>query len=778
MMRNNGWSEIPLLELSHGAGYHEIVVKHIKKFGIASGLIVLVVITQTLLYSFFVTALLRGSRSAMEKSEEETFSRLGDAIDASLRDELEFASLMVIPIAADQRIQNSLAANDRETLTEHVASLYDTMNGRITGFHFHRPDGTSLLRIPAMEQRSGEPSLIVRPLIRDCITHGSVRAGIDHGERGTSFRAASPVMVGNTVAGIVEICFDFSDRVISKLSERHEGDFFLYFFDRDGNPFYYSGSRASDRCTLAEASVEQLMAGEQVWSLDCLDARAVALYPFRDYEGAVAGFIKSELHHIPIADTIDAIRTRLVVYGVILLFLLLMSVSFAMKLLLRPLHSVVEQTRDISERILSGDLEFRGDVSAAAPDFQHVITAVNDIIGSLRSREVLLQAIVEGIPGIVFYADMNQTILWANTRAVAMLPDIVGKKLHELPHPFFGHEDHLFDVAFFTGEAAVVEAGIVENGSDRPRYWEHVAVPVCGSDGTVECVIRISRDVSEKHIAESSLRELNETLERRIEEEIERRKEGERIADQQSRLASLGELATGMAHEITQPLNAVSFALENLRARIAAGAVDEVHFRKKMDVITADIERVRRVIDHVRIFARTTPEDHQISFSVAKCVDNALALIGVQLATHGVDVRLKLAESLPDLYGNPYQYEQVILNLLSNARDAIEERMLLDAEADNPDPLPGLVEIGTGYEGGIVVLEVYDNGSGIPDSVRNKVFNPFFSTKKPGKGTGLGLSISYGIISSMGGEISLASVYGGTVARVSVPLPIHEGVSV
>lgn len=491
----------------------------------------------------------------------------------------------------------------------------------------------------------------------------------------------------------------------------------------------------------------------------------------------VAGFIKSELQYIPIADTINAIRTRLVIFGILLLFLLLISVSIAMKLLLRPLHSVVEQTRNISARILSGDLEYRGDVSAASPDFQHVISEVNTIIASLRSREVLLQAIVEGIPGVVFYADANQQVLWANSRATAILPDIEGQYLHELSHPFFTHEDHLFDTAFFTGEAVTLESDIVNPSSGFQQFWEHIAVPVRGNDGSVACVIRISRDVSKRHSAEAALLELNETLERRIDEEIEKRKEGERIADQQSRLASLGELATGMAHEITQPLNAVSFALENLRTRIVAGTVDERYFREKMDVITADIERVRRVIDHVRLFARSTPEDHKVEFSVSKCVENTLGLIGVQLATNGVDVHLNLEDSLPALYGNPYQYEQVLLNLLANARDAIEERMLMDSETDNPDPLPGLVEIRSGIESDQIVLEIRDNGSGIPDEMRNKVFDPFFSTKKPGKGTGLGLSISYGIIASMGGEISLVAIPGGTTARVSVPLVVSEGVS-
>ncbi len=752
-------------------------MKKVKKFGIASTLILLVVVTQTLLYGIFVAALLRGSRSAMEKSEEETFARLGEAIDSSFRDELEFASFVVIPLTQDKQIQDSLFANDADALAAHVLPLYEKMQDRATGFHFHRVDGTSLLRIPAAEDGNEAFPCSVRPLIRDCLESRSVCTGIDHGARGTSFRAVAPVMAGDSIAGIVEVSFDFSARFVTRLSARHDGDFFLYYFDREGNPYYHAGSRTSDRCTLAEASVERLMSGERVWSLDCLEARAVALYPFRDYSGMVAGFIKSELQYIPIADTINAIRTRLVIFGILLLFLLMVSVSFAMKLLLRPLHSVVEQTRNISARILSGDLEYRGDVSAASPDFQHIISEVNTIIASLRSREVLLQAIVEGIPGVVFYADANQQVLWANSRASAILPDIEGQYLHELSHPFFTHEDHLFDTAFFTGEAVTLESDIVNPSSGFQQFWEHIAVPVRGNDGSVACVIRISRDVSKRHSAEAALLELNETLERRIDEEIEKRKEGERIADQQSRLASLGELATGMAHEITQPLNAVSFALENLRTRIVAGTVDERYFREKMDVITADIERVRRVIDHVRLFARSTPEDHKVEFSVSKCVENTLGLIGVQLATNGVDVHLNLEDSLPALYGNPYQYEQVLLNLLANARDAIEERMLMDSETDNPDPLPGLVEIRSGIEGDQIVLEIRDNGSGIPDEMRNKVFDPFFSTKKPGKGTGLGLSISYGIIASMGGEISLVAIPGGAIARVSVPLAVPEGVS-
>lgn len=239
-------------------------MKKVKKFGIASTLILLVVVTQTLLYGIFVAALLRGSRSAMEKSEEETFARLGEAIESSFRDELEFASFVIIPLTQDKQIQDSLFANDADTLEAHVLPLYEKMQDRLTGFHFHRVDGTSLLRIPAAEVGNGAESRSVRPLILDCLESRSVCTGIDHGERGTSFRAVAPVMAGDSIAGVVEVSFDFSAPFVTRLSARHDGDFFLYYFDREGKPYYHAGSRNSDRCSLAEASAERLMSGERV----------------------------------------------------------------------------------------------------------------------------------------------------------------------------------------------------------------------------------------------------------------------------------------------------------------------------------------------------------------------------------------------------------------------------------------------------------------------------------------------------------------------------------
>jgi len=321
-----------------------------------------------------------------------------------------------------------------------------------------------------------------------------------------------------------------------------------------------------------------------------------------------------------------------------------------------------------------------------------------------------------------------------------------------------------------------VEACYRNDGGGAPICWEHVAVPVRSDDGRVANVIRISGDVSARHEAEAELRSLNEGLEQRIDDEVRRRQEGERIADQQARLAAIGELATGMAHEITQPLNAISFSFDNLRSRRDAGSLDDEYFRAKIAAVSSDIERIRRVIDHVRLFARSVPEEYRASFRPADVVDSALTLTGVQLATYGIDVRVERPINDRPIVGNPYKYEQVVLNLLSNARDAIEERQMSESATNDADPVPGRIRISLRDEEGHVVLEVEDNGAGIAPSISQRIFDPFFSTKAQGKGTGLGLSISFGIIRDMNGTIGLLpSPSGrGAVAVVSVPATIES----
>lgn len=743
-----------------------------KGLNISTRLVLLIAIAQAALYMAFALMIQQGSSEAIEASERDTFKLLADTIRWSIQDEIEYASFALMSVTEDRTVLDLVDSRKREALYDYLKPRYEKLNPRLSHFHFHLADGVSFLRMHEPD-RFGDSLYGARPMVRAALYDRRMVTGIERGSSALALRAVAPLIREGRLLGTVEYGIDLDAAFMRRLQARYEGEYFLYEFDETGAPRFMEGTRADDRCSLAERSVAELREGDAVWSLECKEANGVALYPFRDYSGRVIGFVKAELNRIPLSDAVNAAQFHLVLLGIILVLTMVATTVLSMRALLRPLRAVVAQTRLISSRIVAGDLGYRGDVSATAEEFREVIGAVNGIIASLREREILLHAIVEGIPAVVYYVDSSSRVVWANERASTVIPGIVGRMLAGSGGGggFLEREGELLADTMAKGEIVSFEACYLKgaDGERAQECWDHVAVPVRNQDGEIDHIIRISSDVTGKRRAEEELRRLNENLERRVEDEIVRRKEGERIANQQSRLAAIGELATGMAHEITQPLNAIAFSVENLRARFQTGELDAAYMAAKAEAVGADIERVRRVIDHVRLFARSAPDDYQVSFSVNRSVENALALIGVQLATHGTDMVLSLSEELPDVLGNPYQYEQVVLNLLSNARDAVEERIIRDAAADVVDPPPGRVQVTTRGEGGAVVLEVSDNGVGIREEHRSRVFDPFFTTKAQGKGTGLGMSISFGIIRDMGGSIEILPADYGARIRVSVP---------
>lgn len=259
------------------------------------------------------------------------------------------------------------------------------------------------------------------------------------------------------------------------------------------------------------------------------------------------------------------------------------------------------------------------------------------------------------------------------------------------------------------------------------------------------------------------LAELNATLEERVQAEVATRRAQEEKAIEQSRLAALGELAAGIAHEINQPLHSIVFTLENIKLALADGDADSDYLESKLALLREDTARMRRTVDHIRNFSRQQSRQQQQPFSINDSVRSAAGMIREQYRAHGIELQLELADGLPEVQGNTYRFEQVILNLLSNARDAWEE---LDRSRS------GLIELTTLRQGEVIVITCRDNGAGIDPQQLPHIFLPFFTGKEPGKGTGLGLSISLGIVRELDGIIDVASRPGeGTTVTIQLPLP-------
>jgi C4-dicarboxylate-specific signal transduction histidine kinase len=277
-------------------------------------------------------------------------------------------------------------------------------------------------------------------------------------------------------------------------------------------------------------------------------------------------------------------------------------------------------------------------------------------------------------------------------------------------------------------------------------------------------LVNLQRELEKKNAELREQREryrlLSENLEQRVVEKV-RELELERAkAIQMDKLASLGQMATGVAHELNQPLTAISFEADYLKlvaqkskvgveggVQLPVG-VDEL--AEVGDNLAGDVARCRRIIDHLRAFGRVSDRTLK-PINLNDAVEGSLTLVGARLRHHDVQVELDLAPDLPPITADVNRLEQVFLNFISNAEYAMAERAACEEGHRK------LLSIATYRESSKVIAVVGDNGTGIPESVRERIFEPFFTTKPVGEGTGLGMSISYGIVTDFGGEIDFES---------------------
>ncbi len=230
-----------------------------------------------------------------------------------------------------------------------------------------------------------------------------------------------------------------------------------------------------------------------------------------------------------------------------------------------------------------------------------------------------------------------------------------------------------------------------------------------------------------------------------------------------ARLAALGEMATGIAHEMNQPLAAIQMIVTSMLADIERGELPIERAQQWLDTINKQIGRVSWIIGHLRSFGRSETPEPLAATALGDVVEDALGLLQAQLRSHGVAVETEVKESLPKVRGNTARLEQVLINLLINARDALDTL---------PSGAPRVIHIRARVapEGDLVVLEVTDSGPGMSREVRERIFKPFFTTKGVGKGSGLGLSIVRTIVSKCGGRIAVESEPGaGTTFRIELP---------
>jgi two-component system NtrC family sensor kinase len=240
-------------------------------------------------------------------------------------------------------------------------------------------------------------------------------------------------------------------------------------------------------------------------------------------------------------------------------------------------------------------------------------------------------------------------------------------------------------------------------------------------------------------------------------------RDAQRTAQEAERLAFMGSLLAGVAHELNNPLQVIrgqaELVLRDKARRYPPPTV-------RAEAILKAAQRASRIVDNFLALARRRPSVRQLT-AVNEVVLEALELLEDQLRDNAIEVRLVLDRDLPEVWGDPDELHQVVVNLVGNARQAL---------CDSPPPRR--IRLATHYdrEAGRVVLEVEDSGPGVPPEIRERIFEPLFTTKPQGQGTGLGLALCHGIVQAHGGTIRLLETAqaGALFAVMLPPAPRHE----
>ncbi|WP_281951568.1 PAS domain S-box protein [Nitrosophilus kaiyonis] len=384
---------------------------------------------------------------------------------------------------------------------------------------------------------------------------------------------------------------------------------------------------------------------------------------------------------------------------------------------------------------------------------------------------------------IVSKTDINGIITYVNEEFCKISgytkDELIGQNHNIVRHPDVPKET--FERFWKTILAKKIWKGTVKNRAKNGKtfYVNTTVIPIVDWNGKIVEFVAIRYDVTksvllqeklqrkekeleslnkdlERRVEEQTkkLRELNLTLEKRVEKEVEKNRQKDRMMFQQARLASLGEMLGNIAHQWRQPL----MELGILFYKIKKEAKDNKNILDIYNIGTSILEKMSQTISDFQSFFR--PDKEKEKFNIYETIKQSISIIEGSLKKSDIEVILSDGKSL-EVYGYKNEFSQVILNLINNAKDALNQNRLFDKK----------IWINIKKEKDNVLIEVIDNGGGIKDNLIDKIFEPYFTTKHSKQGTGLGLYMSKMIIEqSMSGILEVQNVQDGAKFTIKLPL--------
>ncbi len=389
----------------------------------------------------------------------------------------------------------------------------------------------------------------------------------------------------------------------------------------------------------------------------------------------------------------------------------------------------------------------------------------------LRVQKTYFEKLFASSPDAIVLLDMNNSIIMANIRFIELFgysrAELHGRCINDLIIPE-GREAESLETTQVVLDGKLVEFETVrKNKNNQPIDVSVTGAPII-LDNSQLAVYGIYRDITDRKQKEKELSNYQEHLQDLVEQRTKELQEKQAQLAHSGRLASLGEMATGVAHELNQPLSIIRAQAELLKM-IYCKQDQGNEMDRDLDNIINEVERATRIIDHMRGFARKTMSYPEL-VDIADPVNGSLVFFREQFRVNDIDLKVEQEANLPKVRINPQKLEQVIVNFMSNARYAV------DKMAENAGPgYQRIVTIRSFFSESedSVVIEVADNGIGMSPDEKEHCIEPFFTTKEVGEGTGLGLSIVHNIIREFQGQLMVDSAPGnGTEFRIAIPAGI------
>jgi PAS domain S-box-containing protein len=431
------------------------------------------------------------------------------------------------------------------------------------------------------------------------------------------------------------------------------------------------------------------------------------------------------------------------------------------------IHLIIILTPD--EEILQDILQTRPERIRilSYPVFRIFWKAIGNEERKLRQRTEEMETILNGIQDFILVISPEMTIVEANESFLQKMgytrPQVIGRKCHEVYHK----SDHPCELA---NDDCPLQKVIRNKRQDRQvqkrempngdiRYYEVNIFPIWEKSGKISRFIHISRDITQQRQQEE---EITRRLEQMVEDRTRQLKETHAKLLHHDKMSSLGKLAASVVHEINNPIAGIlnlAILMKRIIAETSLSQKDIEQFDFYLNLMETETRRISRIVSNLLAFSRQSRMEMK-RLSLNRLIEQTLVLNANLLRIANVQVQTRLAPDLPEVVGSEDQLQQVFMNLVSNAAQAMEPK----------DGGQLTIHSGIHPKDGQILIQIKDTGIGIPSENMSKLFEPFYTTKKR-KGVGLGLSVAYGIIQEHGGSIYVQSVVGeGATFTVKLPL--------